>query len=75
METKDYLNYLYELDNLERSIFLLRVVLNRPLNEIADKLHISSKAIGDMSVMLREQKELILIKHLICKAFENSDVL
>jgi len=66
---EEYLAYLDDLNNEERSVFLYRLVLKLPTEDTAKRLRISFKKTRYISKILKEQKELMLIKNYIYQSF------
>jgi len=66
---EEYLYYLDNLNNEERSVFLYRLVLKLPTKETAQRLKISVRKTKYITKILQEQKELIEIKNYIYQSF------
>ena len=66
---EEYLYYLDNLNNAERSVFLYRLVLKLPTKETAQRLKISVRKTKYITKILQEQKELIEIKDYIYQSF------
>lgn len=66
---EEYLAYLDNLNNKERSVFLYRLVLKLPTEETAQRLKISVRKTKYITKILQEQKELIEIKNYIYQSF------
>jgi DNA-directed RNA polymerase specialized sigma24 family protein len=66
---EEYLSYLDNLNNEERSVFLYRLVLKLPIKETAQRLKISVRKTKYITKILQEQKELIEIKNYIYQSF------
>jgi DNA-directed RNA polymerase specialized sigma24 family protein len=66
---EEYLAYLDDLNNEERSVFLYRLVLKLPTKDTARRLRISFKKTRYISKILKEQKELMIIKNFIYQSF------
>lgn len=70
MDKTFYLNFLDELTDRERSIFLYRIILKVPTDETAKRLKIPQRDVQDITAMLREQKELLMIKGRLIEAYD-----
>lgn len=70
MDKTFYLNFLDELTDRERSIFLYRIILKVPTDETAKRLKIPQRDVQDITTMLREQKELLMIKGRLIEAYD-----
>ena len=66
---EEYLTYLDNLNNEERSVFLYRLVLKLPTKKTAQRLKISVRKAKYITKILQEQKELIEIKNYIYQSF------
>jgi DNA-directed RNA polymerase specialized sigma24 family protein len=71
---EEYLAYLDNLNNEERSVFFYRLVLKLPTEETAQRLKISVRKTKYITKILQEQKELIEIKNYIYQSFLSSSI-
>jgi hypothetical protein len=75
METMDYLNFLYSLKEQERSVFIFRLIFDRPYEEIAFGLHISTHKVFNITKRLEKRRDIFLIKSKLAEMFGISDML
>lgn len=70
MDIENYLNYLDDLTDRERTVFLYRIVLKLTIQQTANHLKAKPEEISRLSKMLKEQQELLHIKSFLYESFQ-----